>query len=109
MPLLPGKDNVGTNIAELHTGKTFARTKRKSGVDKARKQAIAIALDKAGKGKAPAPKMGAAQMFARRPAPPMQPPPGAMPGSAPPMNDNDEDDQQQTPMRSSRIFARRGR
>ena len=49
MPLEPGED-VGSAISELHTGKTFARTKKKFGKKKARKQAIAIALKNKRKG-----------------------------------------------------------
>ncbi|MGP8269117.1 MAG: hypothetical protein ACLQLH_03540 [Terracidiphilus sp.] len=120
MPLIPGKSNavVGKNIAELHTGKTFAHTKAKFGKDKANKQAVAIALDKAGKGNRqpppashPAPpvvrpRFGAAQMFTRRPQP-MQPPPGTGAGAIP--GQDDDDDDQQVPMRSRAIFGRRGR
>lgn len=49
MPLLPGKQNVGKNIEELHTGKTYARTKKKFGKKKAQAQAVAIALSTARK------------------------------------------------------------
>lgn len=49
MPLLPGKKNIGKNIKELHTGKTFAHTSKKFGKAKANKQAIAIALSEARK------------------------------------------------------------
>lgn len=42
MPLRPG-ENVGTAIRELHTGKAYARTKRKYGKKRANLQAIAIA------------------------------------------------------------------
>jgi hypothetical protein len=38
---------VGSNIRELHTGGTYARTKDKFGAKKANKQAVAIALNKA--------------------------------------------------------------
>ncbi|MDD4892396.1 MAG: hypothetical protein PHH73_00155 [Candidatus Rickettsiella isopodorum] len=44
MPLLKGRKNVGKNISELHTGKTYARTEAKFGKEKANKQSIAIAL-----------------------------------------------------------------
>ena len=44
MPLQLGKDKVGANLRELKKGKTFARTKRKSGPKRAKKQALAIAL-----------------------------------------------------------------
>jgi hypothetical protein len=43
MPLDP-KAPVGQNIAELHTGKTYAATKKKKGKKRADKQAVAIAL-----------------------------------------------------------------
>lgn len=51
MPLRKGKKNVGRNIKEFSKGKTFARTKKKFGKAKARKQAIAVALSVAGKRK----------------------------------------------------------
>jgi site-specific recombinase XerD len=53
MPLKKGKSKktVSRNIRELHKGKTFARTKRKSGTRKANKQAVAIALNTARKSK----------------------------------------------------------
>jgi hypothetical protein len=46
MPLASGTSQavVSRNIRELHTGKTFARTKAKFGKAKADKQAVAIAL-----------------------------------------------------------------
>ena len=49
MPLKKGKSRktVSTNIRELHKGKTYARTKRKYGKQKADKQAVAIALSEA--------------------------------------------------------------
>lgn len=51
MSLKNGKSNkiISKNIAELHSGKTYAKTKNKFGKEKANKQAIAIALEKAGK------------------------------------------------------------
>lgn len=51
MPLKKGKSKkvIGENIAELHHGKTFAKTKAKFGKTKANKQAIAIAFSEAGK------------------------------------------------------------
>lgn len=51
MPLKKGssKATVSGNISELHSGKTFASTKKKFGKAKANKQAIAIAMSKAGK------------------------------------------------------------
>ena len=53
MPLKKGKSKkvVSENISELHKGKTFSKTAKKFGKDKANKQAVAIALDKAGKSK----------------------------------------------------------
>lgn len=50
MPLRKGggRKAVGRNVRELHTGKTYARTKRKYGATKANKQAIAIAMRTAG-------------------------------------------------------------
>jgi hypothetical protein len=49
MPLESGKSasTISRNISELHTGKTFKRTKKKFGKKKAAKQAVAIALSKA--------------------------------------------------------------
>jgi hypothetical protein len=51
MPLEPGKSRkvVSDNIKELHSGKTHAKTEAKFGKKKADKQAVAIALNKAGK------------------------------------------------------------
>lgn len=47
MPLKKGtsQKTVSKNISELHGGKTYAKTKKKFGKDKADKQAIAIALE----------------------------------------------------------------
>ena len=49
MPLKPGssRKTISSNIRELHTGKTYARTAAKEGRAKANKQAVAIALSKA--------------------------------------------------------------
>jgi hypothetical protein len=46
MPLHPGSSNkiIGQNIKEFHTGKTYAHTKAKFGTERARAQAIAVAL-----------------------------------------------------------------
>jgi hypothetical protein len=44
MPLDP-KASVSENIRELHTGKTFSKTKKKFGKKKADKQAVAIAMN----------------------------------------------------------------
>lgn len=53
MPLAKGKSQkvVSKNIRELHTGKQYAATKKKHGAETANKQAVAIALSKAGKSK----------------------------------------------------------
>lgn len=48
MPGKRGKKNVGPNIKEFMGGRTYARTKRKFGKKKARKQAIAVGLREAG-------------------------------------------------------------
>ncbi len=49
MPLKKGKSQqtVSQNIRELHTGKTYAKTKSKEGKKMADKQAVAIALRQA--------------------------------------------------------------
>lgn len=46
MPLKRGtsKKTVGRNIREFHTGKTYARTKRRYGAKVANRQAVAAAL-----------------------------------------------------------------
>jgi hypothetical protein len=51
MPLLTGSSpkTISTNIREFHTGKTYAHTASKFGVERARKQAIAVALNSARK------------------------------------------------------------
>lgn len=53
MPLTKGDSpqTISKNISELHSGKTFAKTKKKFGKTKASKQAIAIALEMARRGK----------------------------------------------------------
>lgn len=53
MPLKKGssKKTISSNIKELHGGKTFAKTEKKFGKAKANKQAVAIALSQARKGK----------------------------------------------------------
>jgi len=53
MPLKKGKSQkvISQNIKELHKGKTFRRTKDKLGEEKANAQAIAIAMEQAGKSK----------------------------------------------------------
>jgi hypothetical protein len=48
MPGSRGAKNVGKNIKEFKTGKTYARTKRKFGKAKATKQALAVGLRQAG-------------------------------------------------------------
>jgi hypothetical protein len=49
MPLKKGKSRrvVSQNIREFHSGKTYARTKRKFGKKRADKQAVAAALNTA--------------------------------------------------------------
>lgn len=51
MPLKKGKSKkvISKNIRELHSGKTYQKTKKKFGKKKADKQAVAIALEKARK------------------------------------------------------------
>jgi aminoglycoside phosphotransferase family enzyme len=51
MPLMKGKSKevVGKNISEFHKGKTFAKTLKKFGKAKANAQAIAVAMNAAGK------------------------------------------------------------
>lgn len=51
MPGLKGAKNVGRNIKEAHTGKTYKKTKAKFGKKTADKQAIAIGMSEAGVGK----------------------------------------------------------
>jgi hypothetical protein len=53
MPLKKGrsKATVSANISELHKGKTYAKTAKKSGTGRANKQAVAIALATARKSK----------------------------------------------------------
>lgn len=57
MPLRPGED-TGEAIRELHSGKTYSRTRKKHGKKKADKQAIAIALSNHRKGKKKSHKRG---------------------------------------------------
>lgn len=54
MVLKSGKSDktVAANIRELHGGKTYAKTKAKSGKSRADAQAIAIAMHEAGRSKA---------------------------------------------------------
>jgi aminoglycoside phosphotransferase family enzyme len=51
MPLIKSKSKkaVSKNISEFHKGKTFAKTAKKFGKDKANKQAVAVALNTAKK------------------------------------------------------------
>lgn len=51
MPLKSGssKKTISDNIREFRKGKTYEETKEKFGAEKANKQAIAIALQEAGK------------------------------------------------------------
>lgn len=63
MPMESGssRETVSKNIAEFHTGKTYARTKRKFGAKVANKQAVAASLSnarKSGKKKRTARKRG---------------------------------------------------
>lgn len=51
MPLKSGKGSMKANMSELRHGKQFAKTARKFGKDRARKQMIAIAMQEAGKRK----------------------------------------------------------
>jgi len=53
MPLKSGSSQkiISSNIEELHSGNTFAKTMKKFGKAKANKQAIAIAFSKARKSK----------------------------------------------------------
>ncbi len=53
MPLKRGssRKTISSNIEELHTGKTYAKTRAKLGKARADKQAVAIALSQARKGK----------------------------------------------------------
>lgn len=53
MPLTPGKSKkvISKNISELHGGNTYSKTSKKFGKKKADKQAVAIALSNARKGK----------------------------------------------------------
>ena len=47
MPLLKGEKNISRNIGEFHKGKTFEKTEKKFGKEKANKQAIAVAYSQA--------------------------------------------------------------
>jgi hypothetical protein len=49
MPLKAGKSKktISSNIGEFHTGKTYAKTKKKFGKAKADKQAVAVVMSKA--------------------------------------------------------------
>lgn len=51
MPLKKGRSKkvISENISEFHGGKTYEKTKKKFGKKKADKQAIAVAMSKAGK------------------------------------------------------------
>jgi hypothetical protein len=53
MPLKKGssKKTVSKNISEFHKGKTYEKTAKKFGKEKANKQAIAVALSTARKSK----------------------------------------------------------
>jgi len=60
MPLKRGKSQavVSENIAEFHSGKTYARTKAKFGKERADKQAVAASLNQARKSGAAIPRRG---------------------------------------------------
>jgi len=66
MPLRPGKSKkvISQNIGEFHTGKTYAHTAAKFGKERANKQAVAVALNKARGGK-----RTAAKTSSRKPKP----------------------------------------
>jgi hypothetical protein len=51
MPLVKGssKKVISSNIGEFHKGKTYAKTKKKFGKARADKQAVAVAMNSAGK------------------------------------------------------------
>lgn len=51
MPLKKGssRKTISQNIREFHSGKTYAKTRRKFGKTKANKQAVAVALNSARK------------------------------------------------------------
>ena len=53
MPLQKGasKKVIGENISELHKGRVYSKTAAKFGINKARKQSLAIALSEARKSK----------------------------------------------------------
>ena len=53
MPLKPGSSQkvIASNISEFHGGATYSKTRRKFGKAKADKQAVAVAMDSAGKKK----------------------------------------------------------
>lgn len=54
MPLAKGSSSktISKNIAEFHTGKTYAHTAEKFGTERANKQAVAVALETARKSRA---------------------------------------------------------
>src|ERR1700691_5886117 len=91
MPLQKGssQSTIGSNIKELHTGKTYAHTSSKFGKKDADRQAIAIAMSEAGKTKGRAfggvaPQMGGMLAQASNPMMPSNnmPAPNAMPQNA---------------------------
>jgi hypothetical protein len=51
MPLTKGssKKVISSNIREFHKGKTYAKTKKKFGKARADEQAVAVAMNSAGK------------------------------------------------------------
>lgn len=58
MPLKTGtsRETISKNVSELHKGKTYSRTAAKYGEEKAKRQAVAIALSQARKSGARIPK-----------------------------------------------------
>lgn len=58
MPLKRGtsKETISKNISEFHKGETYKRTAAKYGEEKAKRQAIAVALSQARKSGARIPK-----------------------------------------------------
>lgn len=60
MPLKKGtsRKTISENIREFRKGETYARTARKYGTERAKRQAIAVALSQARKSGAKIPKKG---------------------------------------------------
>lgn len=68
MPVKKGKSKktISSNIAELHEGKTHARTQAKKGKKAADKQSVAIALDTARKSGAKIPRAASSRRGGNR-------------------------------------------